>query len=130
MGWRYNGSRKGMLASPMVAANCRLKDAWPMTAFLPPFVMDNLWFIFLIASVLTWPMAWLADGAFKDNAFGLMGNYILLMIGSLVGATWLMLHIGSATQVMNQPHLPFFAAVAGASTLILAACFLKRLVTR
>lgn len=101
-----------------------------MAGFLPPFVMDNLWFIFLIASVLTWPMAWFADGAFKDNAFGLMGNYVILMIGSLIGATLLMVHVGSANQVINAPHLPFFAAVASASTLILAACFLKRLLSR
>lgn len=101
-----------------------------MDGLLPPFVVDNAWFIVLVASLLTWPMAWLADGAFKDNAFGIFGNYVLIMIGSLVGATWLMVHIGSATQVMNAPHLPFFAAVAGAVTVILGACFLKRLVTR
>jgi uncharacterized membrane protein YeaQ/YmgE (transglycosylase-associated protein family) len=101
-----------------------------MSGLLPPLVMDNLWFILLIASVLTWPMAWLADGAFKDNAFGLIGNYLILMVGSLVGATWLMIHVGSANQVMNAPHLPFFAAVAGASVLILGACFLKRVVSR
>ena len=101
-----------------------------MTGLLPPFVMDNLWFIFLIASVLAWPMAWISDGVFKDNAFGLFGNYLLLMTGSLVGATWLMLHIGSAIRVMNMPHLPFFAAVAGSATFILGACFLKRLIVR
>ncbi|MFK7793328.1 MAG: hypothetical protein AB8B88_11745 [Devosiaceae bacterium] len=101
-----------------------------MTGLLPPFVMDNLWFIFLTASVLTWPMAWISDGFFKDNAFGLWGNYAILMTGSLGGATLLMLYIGSATQVMNAPHLPFFAAMAGASMLILTACFIKRAVIR
>lgn len=101
-----------------------------MVGLLPPFVMDNVWFIFLIASVLTWPMAWCADGAFKDNAFGLIGNYMILMVGSLIGATWLMIHVGSANHVINQPHLPFFAAVAGATTLILGACFIKRLMMR
>lgn len=101
-----------------------------MAGFLPPFVMDNLWFIILIASVLTWPLAWLADGTFKHNAFGIFGNYLILMVGSLTGATWLMVHFGSATRVINEPHLPFFAAVAGATFCILAACFLKRLMIR
>ena len=101
-----------------------------MSGVLPPFVMDNLWFVFLVASVLTWPMAWLADTAFKDGAFGLLGNYVLLMIGSLGGAVWLMIHIGSANRVMSMPHLPFFAAMAGATAIILAACFLKQIVRR
>lgn len=101
-----------------------------MSSILPPFVSDNLWFILLVATALTWPMAWLADGAFKDNAFGLMGNYVILMVGSLSGATLLMLYVGSARRVMDAPQLPFFAAVAGATVLILAACFLKRLVMR
>lgn len=97
-----------------------------MLGHVPNFVMDNLWYILLIASLLTWPMAWLADGAFKENGFGLLGNYVLLMIGSLAGGFCIMLYMGSANQVMNAPHLPFFAAVAGASVLILTACFIKR----
>ncbi len=101
-----------------------------MANYLPPFVMDNLWFIILVASFLTWPAAWIADGVFKDRAFGLFGNYFFLMIGSLVGATWIMMHLGSAHRTMSMPHLPFFAAVAGASVVILVACFLKRLVNR
>lgn len=101
-----------------------------MSGMLPSFVMDNFWFICLVASALTWPMAWIADSAFKENAFGLMGNYVLLIIGSLGGAIWMMIYVGSASRVMSMPHLPFFAAMAGAATVVLAACFLKRMIVR
>lgn len=100
-----------------------------MTAF-PSYFTENLWFIALVGSAITFPLAWIADGAFKETAFGLMGNYILLMIGAYGGAAWLMLFIGSATRVMALPHLPFFAAAGGAAAVILSACFVKRLVTR
>ena len=101
-----------------------------MAAFLPPFVMEHLWFIVLVAGLLTWPLAWFADNIFGENAFGILGNYTFLMSGSLVGGIWLMLHMGSASQVMNQPHLPFFAASGGAAACMLAACFVKRLIVR
>jgi hypothetical protein len=101
-----------------------------MFGYLPNFVMDNLWYVILVASLLTWPMAWLADGAFQHHGFGLLGNYLLLMIGSLGGAIWIMIHMGSAAQVMSAPQLPFFAALAGASALILSACLLKRFLVR
>lgn len=97
---------------------------------LPSYFTENIWFIVLVGSAITFPLAWIADGVFKDNAFGMIGNYILLMIGAIGGAAWLMLFIGSATRVMALPHLPFFAAAGGAAALILSACFIKRLVTR
>lgn len=100
-----------------------------MAAF-PAYFTDNLWFIILVGSALTFPLAWIADGVFKENAFGVMGNYILLMIGAYGGAAWLMLFIGSATRTMALPHLPFFAAAGGAAAVILSACFVKRLVVR
>lgn len=97
---------------------------------LPSYFTENIWFIVLVGSAITFPLAWIADGVFKDNAFGMIGNYILLMIGAIGGAAWLMLFIGSATRVMALPHLPFFAAAGGAAALMLSACFIKRLVTR
>ena len=97
---------------------------------LPGFFLDNFWFIILIASAITFPLAWVADAAFGEQGFGLIGNYILLMIGSICGAAALMLYWGSATRVMDAPHWPFFAAAAGGTTLILAACLLKRLIRR
>lgn len=101
-----------------------------MLSAFPSYFTENLWFIALVASGITFPLAWIADGVFKDNAFGLMGNYVLLMIGAYGGAAWLMLFIGSASRVMALPHLPFFAAAAGAAAIMLSACFVKRLVTR
>lgn len=100
-----------------------------MMAF-PSYFTENLWFIALVASGITFPLAWIADGVFKENAFGMIGNYVLLMIGAFAGAAWLMLFIGSATRVMALPHLPFFAAAGGAAALILSACFVKRLIMR
>lgn len=101
-----------------------------MMMVFPSYFTENLWFIALVASGITFPLAWIADSVFGENAFGLIGNYILLMIGAFGGAAWLMLFIGSATRVMSLPHLPFFAAAAGAAALILSACFIKRLVRR
>ncbi|MEM6711869.1 MAG: hypothetical protein AAF590_06255 [Pseudomonadota bacterium] len=101
-----------------------------MAAFLPPFVVENMWFIMLVASLITWPLAWVADNVFADSAFGIFGNYVFLMSGSLLGGTGLMLHLGSASPVLNQPHLPFFAAAAGAAACMLLACFVKRLLFR
>lgn len=98
--------------------------------FLPSYFTENLWFILLVGSAITFPLAWIAEGVFKENAFGLIGNYILLMIGAFGGAAWLMLFIGSASRVMAAPHLPFFAAAAGAAAVILSACIVKRVVTR
>lgn len=101
-----------------------------MMAVFPSYFTENLWFILLVGSAITFPLAWIAEGVFRDSAFGLIGNYILLMIGALGGAAWLMLFIGSANRVMAAPHLPFFAAAGGAAVMILSACVVKRLVTR
>lgn len=101
-----------------------------MTMMIPTFLEQNFWFVLLVASGITFPLAWIADSILGDGAFGLIGNYVFLMLGALGGGVAVMLFIGSATQVMSNPHLPFFSASAGAACMILTACMLKRLVTR
>lgn len=98
-----------------------------MTMMLPAFFTDNLWFIVLVTLAAAFPLAWIAEAVFGDRAFGLIGNYVFLMTGALGGASWMMLSVGSATRVMQNPELPFFAAAGGAAALILVAAGIKRL---
>ncbi|MEM1288904.1 MAG: hypothetical protein AAGH60_11175 [Pseudomonadota bacterium] len=94
----------------------------------PSYFTDNFWFITLVASFITFPTAWIADATFKEQGFGVMGNYVFLMTGALGGSAALMLYLGSAQRVMNAPEMSFFAGVAGAVVTIFLAALLKRMV--
>ncbi|MEM6382753.1 MAG: hypothetical protein AAF739_08775 [Pseudomonadota bacterium] len=97
-----------------------------MPVQLPNYFVDNLWYISLVASFVTFPLAWVADAVFKHRAFGVIGNYILLMIGSLSGIALFMYYSGGASRSISEPELAFFSAAAGASMIIVTAGVVKR----
>jgi uncharacterized membrane protein YeaQ/YmgE (transglycosylase-associated protein family) len=74
---------------------------------LPLYISENLGFIAVVVGIVAFPIAWISDMILKGQGFGVIGNYLFIIVGAYLGAIGLFYYFQTAVVILKQPEVPF-----------------------
>jgi uncharacterized membrane protein YeaQ/YmgE (transglycosylase-associated protein family) len=95
---------------------------------LPFYITQNMTFIVLMVALIGFPLSWISDAVLKDMGFGVLINYVFILIGSYLGALVCFFYFSSSVPVLSTPVFATISAALGAVIVLLVACWIKRLI--
>ena len=85
--------------------------------------------VLAVIAVVAGPSAWIADGVLGRLSFGVVGNYMLMLVGAFVGVYAIFTAIPSQSYLLGHPEWIVGSASIGAFTLVFLAGAIRRFTT-